>query len=340
MKKLILTLISSAVMTLNAFGANNQILLNGESINLDTPVKIVENRSYVPLRELGEKVLGAEVSWDASTKSAILIKDNITVVVPMGSMNIYVNNIPKDLSYPAFSEDGKSYVPVRAIAEGFNYTVGYTNNTITISDPSLPQLSEVSEDEDIATLHTNYGDIKVRFFPEYAPKAVENFITHAKNGYYNGVTFHRVINDFMIQGGDPTATGMGGESIWKSPFENEVSTDLRHFKGALAMANSGTTTSNGSQFYIVQGGNAVEQLNYIKELTETANMDFNSLFPDYVVEAYEDMGGYPYLDYNYTVFGQVVEGLDIVDKIASVETDENDKPIEDVVIESITFKNT
>ena len=95
-----------------------------------------------------------------------------------------------------------------------------TNDEVT----ELPQLEGVKKGDTIATIHTNYGDIKVWFFPKYAPKAVENFTTHAKEGYYNGLIFHRVINNFMIQGGDPT--GAGGESIWGKEFENEVNLNL------------------------------------------------------------------------------------------------------------------
>ena len=125
-----------------------------------------------------------------------------------------------------------------------------TNDEVT----ELPQLEGVKKGDTIATIHTNYGDIKVWFFPKYAPKAVENFTTHAKEGYYNGLIFHRVINNFMIQGGDPTGTGAGGESIWGKEFENEVNLNLRSFRGALCMANAGPDT-NGSQFYIVQNKN-------------------------------------------------------------------------------------
>ena len=123
---------------------------------------------------------------------------------------------------------------------------------ITLSDESgLPQFNNPDQDSEVAIIHTSAGDISVMFFPEYAPKAVENFLTHAKDGYYDGVSFHRVIEDFMIQGGDPKGDGTGGESIWGDEFENEVSDQLYHFNGALAMANAGPDT-NGSQFFIVQ----------------------------------------------------------------------------------------
>ncbi len=116
------------------------------------------------------------------------------------------------------------------------------------------QLEAPEKGDTIVILKTSMGDIYIRLFPEAAPKAVENFTTHAKNGYYNGLTFHRVIKDFMIQGGDPKGDGTGGESIWgKDGFEDEFDKKLINIRGSLAMANSGVNT-NGSQFFINQGG--------------------------------------------------------------------------------------
>lgn len=219
----------------------------------------------------------------------------------------------------------------------------------------LPQLAGVQKGDTIATLHTNKGDIKVWFFPEYAPKAVENFVTHAKEGYYDGVTFHRVINDFMIQGGDPEGTGAGGESIWGAPFENEVSLNVRSFRGALCMANAGPDT-NGSQFYIVQNKDGEQAKSDLSSLTSSQifqspstqrtfqgkngnDLTIGDVFPQEVIDAYGELGGYPWLDLDYTVFGQVYEGMDIVDAIASVETSQDpatqDKPLEDIIIESV-----
>lgn len=204
----------------------------------------------------------------------------------------------------------------------------------------LPQLEGVQKGDTIATIHTSMGDIKVWFFPEYAPKAVENFTTHAKEGYYDNVTFHRVINDFMIQGGDPEGTGMGGESIWGAEFENEVTYNLRNFRGALCMANAGPDT-NGSQFYIVQnkdiGDSFKQQLANIdkSEKIGDGSLTAGDIYTDEVIAEYTNNGGYPSLDMGYTVFGQVYEGMDVVDAIAAVETDDNDKPLEDVVITGI-----
>lgn len=202
----------------------------------------------------------------------------------------------------------------------------------------LPQLGGVKSGDTIATIKTNMGDIKVWFFPEYAPKAVENFTTHAKEGYYNNLIFHRVINEFMIQGGDPLGTGTGGESIWGEDFEIETSPNLRNFRGALCMANTGQPNSNSSQFYIVQANDAKTQLDQLKQSADESV--FSQVYPENVVKAYEELGGTPSLDVGcsptgYSVFGQVYEGMDVVDKIAAVETNENDKPTSDVVIESI-----
>ena len=111
---------------------------------------------------------------------------------------------------------------------------------------SILNFTELKKGDVIATIKTNFGSIRVKMLPEAAPKAVENFLTHARNGYYNGIIFHRVINDFMIQGGDPTGTGMGGESIWGDPFEDEFTPDARNFRGALSMANAGPGTKAGA----------------------------------------------------------------------------------------------
>lgn len=145
-------------------------------------------------------------------------------------------------------------------------------------------------------LQTTQGSIKIQLFGEQAPKTVENFVGLIEKGYYDGIIFHRVIPQFMIQGGDPTGTGMGGESIWGKPFEDECSPDLRFTKkGLLAMANAGPNT-NGSQFFITTA------------LT-------------------------PWLDGRHTIFGEVIEGYDIVEKIESTPTARDDRPLEKQAIE-------
>jgi peptidylprolyl isomerase len=144
-------------------------------------------------------------------------------------------------------------------------------------------------------LQTNQGDIELKLFEDIAPKACENFTAHIENGYYDGIIFHRVIPNFMIQGGDPTGTGMGGESIWGEPFEDEVSKDVQFDKPyLLAMANAGANT-NGSQFFITT--------------TQT-----------------------PWLNMNHTIFGEVINGKESVDAIEITPKDARDKPLEDQII--------
>ncbi len=195
----------------------------------------------------------------------------------------------------------------------------------------MSQLSLPAANETTAVMHTNMGDIAIRLFPEHAPKTVENFVTHAKNGYYNGIVFHRVIKDFMIQGGDPTATGCGGESIWGKPFKDEFTPALHNLRGALSMANAGPGT-NGSQFFIVQADSV--HPNFIAQMKELPDY-----FPAEAVEAYAQVGGTPHLDFHHTVFGQVYEGMDVVDAIAAVATNPSDKPLEDVTILGIDITN-
>lgn len=190
------------------------------------------------------------------------------------------------------------------------------------------QLEPPKEGDIIAIMHTDMGDIKIKLFPDKAPKAVENFVTHSKNNYYNGLIFHRVINDFMIQGGDPTGTGMGGESIWGHSFEDEFTHLLHNLRGALSMANAGPNT-NGSQFFIVQANECPE--NMLSQMEALADRGF----PTEIAEAYKESGGTPWLDFHHTVFGQVKAGMDIVDKIAGVKTDSNGRPQSDVIINEI-----
>ena len=241
------------------------------------------------------------------------------------------------------------------------------------------QLDAPEKGDQIAILHTSMGDISVRFFPEAAPKAVKNFVTHAQEGYYNGVTFHRVVKDFVIQGGDPTATGRGGTSIWSTKFEDEFDSKLLNLTGALSMANSGVNT-NGSQFFINQSSPTVfgvrgeyspeavrakydKQYDSYVESYAAIGMDFTSYYatkddffkanynetyvydwiPNEVWDLYEQYGGNLSLDGawrrsgGHTVFGQVFEGMDVVEAIAAVEVDKTNgnKPLTDVMIESV-----
>ncbi len=161
---------------------------------------------------------------------------------------------------------------------------------ILIATAFIASCSQVTgQKRETIVLETNQGNIEIKLMPDVAPKACENFIGLVRKGYYDGIIFHRVIKGFMIQGGDPTGTGRGGESIWGKPFEDEVTPNVKFDKpGFLAMANAGPNT-NGSQFFI----------------TTVAT---------------------PHLNMKHTIFGEVVSGYDVVEKIENASTGANDKP--------------
>lgn len=202
-------------------------------------------------------------------------------------------------------------------------------DTIDYKSAVEKQMALPEKGETIAIIHVkNFGDIKVKFFEDVAPKAVENFITHAKEGYYDGLIFHRVIDEFMIQGGDPEGTGYGGESIWGEGFGTELDYNLVPYRGSLCMAMSSAPNSIGSQFFITQAHYSEKMESNLKTMG----------YPSGLLEQYEAYGGYLSLYLQYTVFGQVYEGIEVVDAIAGVATNSSDKPLEDVVIESIEVK--
>lgn len=191
---------------------------------------------------------------------------------------------------------------------------------------NFPQVDTSLVEGPVATIKTNHGDMKFKLFPDHAPKTVANFVALAKDGYYDGIIFHRIIQDFMIQGGDPTGTGMGGQSIYGDSFEDEFSEELYNVRGALSMANAGPNT-NGSQFFIVQNS----KIPYAQKELERGG------WPAPIAELYAAKGGTPHLDRRHTVFGQLMDeaSYKVLDEIAAVETGAQDKPVEDVIIETI-----
>ena len=194
----------------------------------------------------------------------------------------------------------------------------------------FPQIDIEAVEGPLATIKTNHGDMRIKLFPDHAPKTVANFVALSKDGYYDGVIFHRIIKDFMIQGGDPTGTGMGGESIYGESFEDEFSEELYNVRGALSMANAGPNT-NGSQFFIVQN----QHLPYSKKEIARGG------WPEPIAEIYAEKGGTPHLDRRHTVFGQLADeaSYEVLDAIAGVETGAMDKPVDDVVIETIEIED-
>lgn len=233
------------------------------------------------------------------------------------------------------------------------------------------EMPEIGEEIAVLTIK-DYGVIKIRLFPDSAPKTVTNFKTLIKEGYYDGLTFHRVIENFMIQGGDPNGDGSGGQSMWGEPFEDEFNANLLNFTGSVAMANSGPDT-NGSQFFInnvpasyFAENNSLDAINQYYQsflrVVEQYREQFQSQYgdeweeqlysqlsgsavhPDKVTDEiwqmYNEKGGNISLDgalsalnKGHAVFGQVFEGMDVVDAISKCETDSRDKPVGNVVIE-------
>lgn len=180
--------------------------------------------------------------------------------------------------------------------------IGYALLLCTLLTTFTLKGVEQNKMDPVVEIETNQGTIEVTLKPEVAPKAVENFIKHAEEGYYDGIIFHRVIKGFMIQGGDPTGTGRGGESVWGKPFEDEVTDSVKFDKpGILAMANAGPKT-NGSQFFITTAGT-------------------------------------PWLNKKHTIFGEVTKGYDVVQKIENTKTGLGDRPAEPQKIIKMKVKN-
>jgi peptidyl-prolyl cis-trans isomerase B (cyclophilin B) len=215
------------------------------------------------------------------------------------------------------------------------HTIRPESDQLILTDQKIKQMVEEQLDvpkngEEIVVLTTTKGEIKIRLFREEAPKAVENFLGLVTSGYYEGLSFHRIIHNFMIQTGDPIGNGSGGQSVWGEPFEDEIHPGRVHLRGALAMANMGPNT-NGSQFFIVQ---KEDMEDYIIEQLEIFGME------DYLIEAYKNFGGAPWLDGRHTVFGHVFEGIEVVDEISKVEMEDRESGIskERVLIEKAEIK--
>ena len=198
-------------------------------------------------------------------------------------------------------------------------------------DGPAAQLAAPAEGETIAIFDTSLGEIRARLFSQSAPLAAANFVALAEKGYYDGLVFHRSVYGFVVQSGDGSGEGLSGRTIWGEPYPVEYSSQVHHYAGALCAAFSqDEPVSGSSQFYFVAAlpGSLTAEL---RAQLEAAG------WPQETIDAYAAVGGLPYLDNTDTVFGQVYEGMEVVDAIARAETDENDRPVEEITLNSVVI---
>jgi peptidyl-prolyl cis-trans isomerase B (cyclophilin B) len=207
---------------------------------------------------------------------------------------------------------------------------GNSGGRVTDDGITFTQFTPPPRGSQIAVINTNLGSFKIAFLQGDAPRAIENFTRLSRDGYYNGLNFHKVFQDLYFQGGDPLGDGTGGTSIWGRHFDDEYSYNAWNFYGAVGMANNGTKNTNGSQFYIVTskvvGADTIAQMRHGK-------------FPESVISKYIEVGGLPQLDGRRTVFGYVYEGLEVIDEINSVATSPaTNEPLDSIVITSVEIQ--
>ena len=298
----LLTLLLSLIFSIPIFASTIELNLDGKQ--LASPVApIIENgTTFVPLRLISEN-LNATVSYDNESKTISITSKGTSMFLTLGSTSVKVNNDVISLAIAPRSINGTTMVPLRFISENLNCKVNWDakNQLITITSLPNDQPTTGTTLPTATIIVKDYGTITLELYPEMAPNTVNNFIFLANNEFYDGLTFHRIIDDFMIQGGDPLGIGTGGPG-YTIPGEfsgNSFNTNtLSHTKGIISMARSSSPDSAGSQFFIT-----------CADVT--------------------------YLDGQYAAFGKVLTGLDVVKALSDVPTNANDAPLTSVVIDSI-----
>jgi cyclophilin family peptidyl-prolyl cis-trans isomerase len=300
-----------------------QVVVNGRSVDFpDTkPYINQDGRTMVPVRFISEQ-LGASVAWDEAAQKVNIEYKGKKILIPINEKAAYVDNMQIELDTEAVVVANRTMVPLRFVSEALGATVLWSSAASTVristSDANLTATSDRNDkyqspppvviDPDkhyFGEIKTNRGDFKIELLSAEAPLTVNNFVFLAREGYYNGVSFHRVMKDFMVQTGDPLGSGAGGPGY---AFNDELPPTLPYAPGIVAMANSGPNT-NGSQFFICNG-----------EQSKQLNVN-----PD------------------YTVFGRVIEGMDVVLNISDTPVGNNgfgemSKPMESVYIENISIE--
>ena len=306
-----------------AFAGSLKIIVNGNPVNfVDAEPYINEDgRTMVPIRFISEE-LGATVSWDQAKQAVNINYKDKQIDIPINEKYFYIDGKQIELDTVAVINNNRTIVPLRFVGEALGANVLWSSATsivrLSTVDPNLtptadrsnkyqsaPEMSIDPKKQYIADVTTNRGNFKIKLFAADTPITVNNFVFLARQGFYDGIPFHRIMKDFMIQTGDPLGNGMGGPGY---TFNDELPPKLPYDAGIVAMANSGSNT-NGSQFFICNG----EHAKYLNNAP------------------------------NYTVFGQVIDGMDVILKISDtpVEKDQRgelSKPMEYIYIEKVTIE--
>lgn len=319
---LLLVLALLTIVAPVAYAGDINVVVNGKTVNFpDTrPYISQENRTMVPVRFISEQ-LGARVNWNGSSNSVDIQYGSKTISLPINQKLVYVDDKQLELDAPAVIKDNRTMVPLRFISEALDARVLWSSavSTVRVSSgnydglvaknngkyKAAPKMAIDLKKQYAANVTTNRGTFKIKLLASNAPQTVNNFVFLAREGFYNGTRFHRIIKGFMIQGGDPLGNGTGGPGY---SFADELPPSLSYAPGVVAMANSRSNT-NGSQFFICNG-NAAASLNKTP---------------------------------NYSVFGQVIEGMEVVNIISDTPVSTNamgeySQPMEEVYIEKIQIE--
>ena len=307
---ILLAIVLAIVPAAPAYAQQSDIItvtLDGRTLTFaDVPPQIINGRTMVPLRFIGEE-LGAQFEWDNSAKTVYANLGNDAIVLPIGSNSPTVNGAVVTIEQPAFIDNGRTLVPLRFVSEAFKAKVDWDDTTRTVHIQSkLPEFPYANTIRASITMDDG-GVIVLELYPDLAPQTVRNFVYLARKGFYDGLKFHRIISGFMIQGGCPDGNGSGGPgySIKGEFAENGFTNGLKHTRGIISMARAPEPDSAGSQFFIMHGSAAT-------------------------------------LDGLYAAFGKVISGMDVVDKIAATPNDGANGSVADAnkpIIKSIVIDN-
>lgn len=302
-----------------ASAASVNVVVNGDSVVFPDAAAYIndDGRTMVPVRFVSEQ-LGARVGWDQARQSVSIDYNGQKISIPINQKLAFIGSKQIELDTAAVIKESRTMVPLRFVSEALGARVLWSgaSSTVRISEigssiavaaknnkyKSAPPMTIDPAKTYYANVKTNRGEFKIKLLADKTPKTVNNFVFLAKDDFYDGVSFHRIMKGFMIQTGDPLGSGTGGPGY---AFADELPPALAYGSGVVAMANSGANT-NGSQFFICNGEQS-------KQLNSNPN---------------------------YTVFGQVVEGMDTVLKISDTPVEagasgEPSKPMEDIIIEGI-----